>query len=51
VKIEVHLSNPAAREAWRHESVIAPVVNGSITGVRADGYRLAIEAVATILEA
>jgi 3-dehydroquinate dehydratase-2 len=50
VKIEVHLSNPAAREAWRRESVIAPVVNGSITGLRAEGYRLAIEAVATLLE-
>lgn len=50
VKIEVHLSNPAARDAWRHESVIAPVVNGSITGLRAEGYRLAVEAVATLLE-
>src|SRR3954453_5286927 len=50
VKIEVHLSNPAARDAWRHHSVIAPVVTGSITGVRAEGYRLAIEAVATLLE-
>jgi 3-dehydroquinate dehydratase-2 len=49
VKIEVHLSNPAARDAWRHESVIAPVVTGSITGIRADGYRLAIEAVASLL--
>jgi len=46
VKIEVHLSNPGAREEWRHTSVIAPVVDGSITGLRADGYRLAIEAVA-----
>jgi 3-dehydroquinate dehydratase-2 len=50
VKIEVHLSNPAAREGWRHHSVIAPVVNGSITGLKADGYRLAVEAVATLLE-
>ncbi len=49
VKIEVHLSNPAARDAWRHESVIAPVVTGSITGLRAEGYRLAVEAVATLL--
>jgi 3-dehydroquinate dehydratase-2 len=45
VKIEVHLSNPSAREEWRHTSVIAPVVDGSITGMRAEGYRLAIEAV------
>ena len=49
VKIEVHLSNPDAREAWRHTSVIAPVVDGTITGLRADGYRLAIEAVAARL--
>ena len=44
VKIEVHLSNPAARESWRHGSVIAPVVDGTITGLRAEGYRLAVEA-------
>ena len=49
VKIEVHLSNPAAREEWRHLSVIAPVVDGSITGLRAAGYRLAVEAVAALL--
>ena len=46
VKIEVHLSNPYAREQWRHVSVVAPVVDGSITGMRAVGYRLAIEAAA-----
>jgi 3-dehydroquinate dehydratase-2 len=50
VKIEVHLSNPAARESWRHVSVIAAVVDGSITGLRAEGYRLAVEAVAARLE-
>jgi len=50
VKIEVHLSNPAARDSWRHVSVIAGVVDGSITGLRADGYRLAVEAVAARLE-
>ena len=49
VKIEVHLSNPYAREGWRHHSVVAPVVDGSITGMRAEGYRLAIEAVAAKL--
>jgi 3-dehydroquinate dehydratase-2 len=48
-KIEVHLSNPYARERWRHRSVISPVVHGTITGLRADGYRLAIEAVAALL--
>ena len=49
VKIEVHLSNPSAREEWRHTSVIAEVVDGSITGMCAEGYRLAIEAVAARL--
>jgi 3-dehydroquinate dehydratase-2 len=48
-KVELHVSNPLARESWRHTSVIAPVVDGSITGLRADGYRLAIEAVAARL--
>ena len=47
--IEVHLSNPATRESWRHESVVAPVASGSITGFGAHGYTLAINAVATLL--
>ena len=50
VKVEVHLSNPHAREAWRHHSVISPVVDGTVTGLRASGYRLAIDAAATLLE-
>jgi 3-dehydroquinate dehydratase II len=50
VKIEVHLSNPYARERWRHRSVISPVVDGTVTGLKATGYRLAIEAVASLLE-
>ena len=45
--IEVHLSNPATRDPWRHESVVAPVASGSITGFGAHGYTLAINAVAT----
>ena len=49
VKIEVHLSNPYAREQWRHVSVISPVVDGTITGLRAAGYRLAVEAAAARL--
>lgn len=49
VKIEVHLSNPYAREQWRHQSVVSPVVDGTITGLRAEGYRLAVEAVAARL--
>jgi 3-dehydroquinate dehydratase II len=49
VKIEVHLSNPYARERWRHRSVLSPVVDGTITGLRAEGYRLSVEAVAARL--
>jgi 3-dehydroquinate dehydratase II len=49
VVIELHLSNPAAREPYRHVSVIAPVSNGSIAGFGGAGYALAIEAVARIL--
>jgi 3-dehydroquinate dehydratase-2 len=44
--VELHLSNPNAREPWRHTSVIAPVSTGSIVGFGGDGYRLAVEAVA-----
>lgn len=47
--IELHLSNPNAREPWRHTSVIAPVATGTIVGFGGHGYRLAIGAVAEIL--
>ncbi len=49
--IELHISNPNAREAWRHISVVAPVAKGSIVGFGGYGYHLAIEAVANILNA
>lgn len=51
VAVELHLSNPAAREPWRHTSVLAPVVDGVIAGFGGLGYRLAIIAVARLLEA
>lgn len=43
--VEVHISNPNAREPWRHTSVVAPVAVGSITGLGMDGYEFAVEAV------
>jgi 3-dehydroquinate dehydratase-2 len=46
VLVEVHLSNPYAREAFRHVSVIGPVATGTIAGFGVHGYRLALEAVA-----
>jgi 3-dehydroquinate dehydratase-2 len=47
--IELHISNPNAREPWRHTSVVAPVATGSIMGFGGLGYRLAIDAVAALL--
>lgn len=44
--VEVHLSNPNAREPWRHTSVVAPVATGTIAGFGGLGYELAITAVA-----
>jgi 3-dehydroquinate dehydratase-2 len=45
VVVELHLSNPNAREPWRHTSVVAPVATGSIVGFGGAGYALAVEAV------
>ena len=47
--VELHLSNPQAREAWRHRSVVAPVATGLVSGFGADGYRLAALAVRQLL--
>ena len=48
--VELHLSNPNAREPWRHTSVVAPVADGLIAGLGGHGYALAVEAVARLLE-
>ncbi|HEX9260130.1 MAG TPA: type II 3-dehydroquinate dehydratase [Acidimicrobiales bacterium] len=47
--VEVHISNPNAREPWRHTSVVAPVAQGSIVGLGQHGYELAVQAVARLL--
>ncbi len=47
--VELHISNPEAREPWRRQSVISPVATGVISGFRGHGYELAVEAVARLL--
>ena len=47
--VELHLSNTAARESWRHTSVVSPVATGVISGFGGHGYRLAVEAVGLLL--
>ena len=42
--VEVHISSILAREEFRHTSLIAPVVRGSIMGFGLDSYRLGVEA-------
>jgi 3-dehydroquinate dehydratase-2 len=42
--IEVHLSNPASREEFRHTSVVAPVATGTIAGFGLQSYLLALQA-------
>ena len=51
VKIEVHLSNPSARERFRRTSTIAGVVDGTIAGLGQLGYELAVLAVGQIIAA
>ncbi len=48
-KVEIHLSNPAAREPFRHRSTLAGVVSGSIAGFGALSYQLGVDAVVSIL--
>jgi len=48
--VELHISNPAAREPFRHTSVLAPVSSGLIAGFGGLGYELAVDAVAALLK-
>ena len=47
--IEVHISNVYRREAFRHESLLAPVCHGTIVGLGVYGYVLAVDALVRIL--
>ena len=49
-KVEVHLSQTAAREEFRRTSVISPVVDVTITGAGGFGYRLAVQAAQHLLQ-
>ncbi len=50
-KIELHLSNPARREAFRHVSYVAMASDGVIAGFGAAGYLMALDAAAAHLGA
>jgi len=47
--LEVHLSNPYRREAWRHMSVVSSVATAVIMGLGAASYPMAVRAVAELL--
>lgn len=49
--VEVHISNPAAREQFRHTSVVASVADGTIAGFGLMSYQLALQAIANLAAA
>jgi 3-dehydroquinate dehydratase-2 len=49
--IEIHLSNPYRREAFRHRSYVSLAADGVICGLGAHGYLLALDAMARLIEA
>lgn len=48
--IEVHISNPLAREEFRHTSVVSGVVNGTVAGFGLNSYRLGLLALADLVK-
>jgi 3-dehydroquinate dehydratase II len=48
--IEVHMSNIAAREQWRHHSIISPAVRGTVQGLGWRSYTMALRALAEIIQ-
>jgi len=50
VIVELHMSNPDAREPWRRRSVIGPLASGVIQGFGGLGYELAAEAAARLID-
>jgi 3-dehydroquinate dehydratase II len=47
--VEVHITNPAAREAFRHTSVVAGVADGTVAGFGLLSYELALRAIAAMV--
>ncbi len=47
--VEVHLSNPAARESFRRTSVVAEVADGTVAGFGLMSYQLALQAIAELV--
>lgn len=49
--IELHLSNPHAREAFRHHSYVSPIATGIIAGFGPKGYEVALDAMLGLISA